>query len=116
MPYLTRRLTLSLAVVASAALPGICAAQASPIVDTLRFGDQSSESAHRLDAQLSETVAGALQQPARRFLPRGGDEWRGGEASFQLRVKPAGQNYLSVKLWGEDVSGGQATLYCDGKQ
>jgi hypothetical protein len=115
MMHLPHRLTLCLALAGLASVPAVHA-DAAPVVDVLRFGDAGSESAHKLQAQLSERFVGALQQPARKFLPRGGDDWRGGEVSFELGVKPAGRNYLSVKLWGEDVSGDQATLYCDGKQ
>lgn len=106
---------LSLAIATAAGLFTVRDSQAQQ-VDMLRFGDKGSEDSHQLQAQFSEPFVGALKQPARRFQPRGGEDWRGGEASFQLRVKPEGQNYLSVKLWGEDISGDQATLFCDGKQ
>ncbi|CAN7305684.1 hypothetical protein LJR289_001526 [Pseudoduganella sp. LjRoot289] len=107
------------------ALPGALAliiaafppsARASDTIDLLRFGDPASERAHGLAAEASEAAAGALGQPLRRFLPLGGGEWRGGSAAFRLKVRGDAQNYLSVKLWGEDVNSNHATLYCDGKQ
>lgn len=91
------------------------AAPAAPI-DMLRFGDAASEQAHGLSASFSETATGALDQPARRFLPLAAGDWRGGQAAFKLKVNGAGANYLSVRMWGDDVSADQATLYCDGKQ
>lgn len=57
-----------------------------------------------------------MGQSARVFLPLARDDWRVGEAWFKLRVEGTGQNYLSVRMWGEDVNANQATLYCDGKQ
>jgi len=56
-----------------------------------------------------------MGQSARVFLPLARDDWRVGEAWFKLRVEGTGQNYLSVRMWGEDVNANQATLYCDGK-
>ncbi|ESQ79325.1 hypothetical protein AEYBE204_09965 [Asticcacaulis sp. YBE204] len=90
-------------------------------VDTLIFGDTKSETAHGLTSEASDTIVGALNQPARRFLPlkpgsANTDEWRGGSTAFKLKVDGTGQNYLSVRLWGGDDSANRATLYCDGKQ
>ena len=98
----------------SVAITPLC--HAAPPVDVLRFGDAASESAHGLSAEMSTTGSGALGQPFRAFLPLGGGDWRGGAASFKLKVRGAEQNYLTVRLWGEDASANQATLYCDGKQ
>lgn len=107
------------------ALPGALAlmaaassssAWAADIIDLLRFGEPASELAHSLASEASESAAGALGQPLRRFLPLGGGEWRGGSASFRLKVRGDAQNYLTVKMWGEEVNGNHATLYCDGKQ
>lgn len=89
---------------------------AAQTIDTLRFGDAGSERQHGLSAQQSESATGALGQPYRRFLPLATDDWRGGSASFRLKVRGDAPNYLSVKLWGDEVNSNQATLYCDGKQ
>ncbi|GGZ44894.1 hypothetical protein [Asticcacaulis endophyticus] len=89
--------------------------------DILVFGDMKSEAAHGLTADTSDIIAGGLGQSARRLLPlKAGpantDEWRGGTASFHLKVKGNEQNYLTVRLWGSDISTNRTTLYCDGKQ
>ncbi|WP_395408047.1 hypothetical protein ACHMW6_15925 [Pseudoduganella sp. UC29_106] len=89
---------------------------AGATTDLLRFGDSASEMAHGLHAQASSVVKGLLDQPARIFLPNGGGDWRGGSATFRLRVNGKARNYLSARFSGEDVSGNQATLFCDGKQ
>jgi hypothetical protein len=88
------------------------------IIDTLHFGDAGSEAAHGFSGERSEVVTGLLGWPARVFLPgdKVKDDWRGGSAAFRLKVRGDAQNYLTVRLSGEDVSGNQATLYCDGKQ
>lgn len=108
-----RALPLALAMIVW--MPAASAA-ASSVIDHLRFGDPSSEKAHGLAAEASETVGGVLGQPGRRFLPLAKDDWRGGSASFRLKVDGKQPNYLSVRLWGGDVSVNQTTLYCDGKQ
>ncbi len=102
---------LGLAVVLPAGAGG-----ADGLTDLLRFGDTASESSHGLTAQASQVIVGALGQPARVFAPLAPDDWRGGSASFRLKVRGDAQNYLSARLWGEDVNASQATLYCDGKQ
>ncbi|MDC7676284.1 hypothetical protein [Asticcacaulis machinosus] len=89
--------------------------------DTLIFGDTNSEAEHKLTAENSDIITGGLGQSARRLLPlKAGatntDEWRGGTAAFQLKVKGDEQNYLTVRLWGSDISTNRTTLYCDGKQ
>lgn len=91
-------------------------ARAADTIDVLRFGDAASERSHDLSAQGSDSGAGALNQPQRRFLPPPHQDWRGGSATFRLKVRGDAPNYLSVKLWGGDVSPDQATLYCDGRQ
>lgn len=108
-----RRLPITLAIIA---LSNAAFAALPEPTDILRFGDGASEQAHGLTADASESAKGALGQPARRFLPLGQGDWRGGSASFRLKVSADASNYLSVRLWGGDVNGNQATLYCDGKQ
>ncbi|MFT4090349.1 MAG: hypothetical protein QM645_06425 [Asticcacaulis sp.] len=94
---------------------------AAGTLDTLVFGDTISEIEHNLTAENSDVITGGLGQTARRFLPiKAGsantDEWRGGRTSFTLKVDGKQQTYLSVRLWGSDISTNRATLYCDGKQ
>ena len=116
MLALARRITMnhraSAFVLGLATLPALAAAP----IDVLRFGDTASEAAHGLSASNSESAQGALGQRARRFLAPASADWRGGEASFRLKVAPDQPNYLSVRLWGEEVNANQATLVCEGKQ
>jgi hypothetical protein len=73
-------------------------------LDTVVFGDAASEQAHALSASLSDVVAGALSQPARVFNPQATPDWWGGSAAFTVQVDPTRTTYLTVKLWGDDVS------------
>lgn len=108
-------LPLSLAMLATVPSATVFAAE-NATIDILRFGDPASEREHGVVATASESGNGALGQPARRFLPLAKHDWRGGSATFRLKVKGGVPNYLSVKLWGEEVNPNQATLYCEGKQ
>lgn len=84
-----------------------------PILDRLVFGDAASETAHGLDAQLSDIVAGssgALGQSARVFNPTTPASYWGGGVKFTLSIDPDLTNYVSVKLWGGDFNP------ADGKQ
>ena len=85
-------------------------------LDILRFGEPASEAAHRLVAQSSEVITGGLATPARRLLPLAPPEWRGGDVRFTMRVDPKLPNYLTVRLWGDDVSNNRLVLLCEGKQ
>ena len=85
-------------------------------LDTLSFGDAASEAAHGLVATLSDTQPGGLGEPTRRLLPGGSEPWRGGTLQFKAKVDPARQNYLTLRLWGEDVNQNQMTLHLEGKQ
>lgn len=73
-------------------------------LDTVVFGDAASEKAHALSGTLSDVVAGALSQPARVFNPQATPDWWGGSAAFTVKVDPTRTTYLTVKLWGGDVS------------
>lgn len=84
-------------------------------VDVLRFGDPAAEQAHRLTAEHSDIVQGALGEPARRLLPQPAANWRGGALAFELAVDPAARNYVTLTLWGGEVSHNRLTLECEGK-
>jgi len=114
-PVALRVLPALLALIGTASATLAAAADAN-VIDQLRFGDAASERAHGLEATSSETLVGAKGQPARRFLPLAKGDWQGGSATFHLKVRGDAPNYLSVRMWGEDVSPNQATLFCDGKQ
>jgi len=97
-------------------LAALLASAAGAHADVLRFGDTASERAHHLSAEHSDVVAGALGEPARRLLPTGGKDWRGGSVGFDVAVDPAAQNYVTFTLWGGDVNHNRLVLSCDGKQ
>lgn len=80
----------------------LCACAHAAPLDTLIFGDASSESAHSLITTDTEVVAGALGEPARRALPRASVDIYGGDFTFTITVDPIRRNYVSVKLWGGD--------------
>lgn len=84
--------------------------------DVLRFGDNVSERAHGLSAQHSDVFPGAMGEPARRLLPPGDKNWRGGSVSFDIAVDPKAQNYATLTLWGGEENHNRLILSCDGKQ
>jgi hypothetical protein len=86
------------------------------IVDTLTFGDASSEKSHKLTAERSDVIRGGLGEPARRLLPAEPESWEGGRVAFTLKVHPLQPNYFSVRLWGSDANDNQLILFCEGKQ
>lgn len=120
-----------------------CCALHAQTLDSLIFGNTTSESAHALTTgwgpvtpnswvesgggiypsnpsltQPSEVVTGGLGQTARRLLPRTpyADVY-GGEMSLTMTVDPVKQNYLTIKLWGSDTSSGiWFALNVDGKE
>ena len=89
---------------------------AQPMLDVLSFGEAASEAAHGLTADRSEIIKGGLGEPARRFLPPEIKDYRGGSAHFKLKVDGSRQNFLTVRLWGDDVSHERLVLFCEGKQ
>lgn len=107
LPFITRLFSLA------AVFPGLAAAA---VLDTLAFGNDSSESQHELSAQLSDFNSGGLGEATRRLLPGGDLPWQGGVLKFSVRVDPAKQNYFTLRLWGEDVNHNQMTLHVEGKQ
>ncbi|BCM93536.1 hypothetical protein IAD21_05427 [Abditibacteriota bacterium] len=98
------------------------AVQAAPVlptnaVDSIIFGDTSSEKAHHFEGQNTNAVIGSLGESARVSLPKTPLDYYGGDLTFDMKVDPAKQNYLTVKFWGSDLNGGQkALLYINGEQ
>ena len=97
----------------TALFPGVLSAD---LLDTLAFGDSSSESAHQLSSALSDLKPGGLGETSRRLLPGGELAWQGGILKFTVRVDPERQNYFTIRLWGGDLSHNQMALHVDGKQ
>jgi hypothetical protein len=87
-------------------------------LDTIVFGNATSESAHSLTTTLSSTVTGGLSQMARVFNPSSPASVWGGTASFTIKCDPKQPTYISIKLWGSDVGSalGRLMLFCEGKQ
>jgi hypothetical protein len=92
---------------------------ATPMLDTIQFGNATSEATHHLQSTRSEVISGGLGESARRLLtPDGTNEWNwaGGTVSFTLAVDPKQQNYATVKFWGSDEKPNMLVLFCEGKQ
>ncbi len=87
-------------------------------VDVMVLGVKESEQLHRLEAEHSEVVKGALEEPARRILPieGGPGAWEGGKFSFVMKVDPERQNYFTAHFWGDEVDKDLLVLFCEGKQ
>ncbi len=85
-------------------------------LDAVTLGDANSEKAHAFSDERSEVVQGGLGQSARRLLPPAKEDWQGGRVGFTLKVQSDAQNYVTVRLWGEDVSENKLLLFCEGKQ
>ncbi|MFD1787535.1 hypothetical protein ACFSC3_08120 [Sphingomonas floccifaciens] len=84
-------------------------------IDAILFSDSGGLAAHSVRIDAGETVQGAAGQTALRLNPRDGG-WRGGLASFRLKVRPDALTYLTIRLWGGEASSGRLVLLCDGKQ
>lgn len=93
-----------------------CAALHATTTDTLVFGDVASERAHALVATRSDTITGALGEPARRLLAPATADWRGGTVAFTLKVDPTQPNYLTIRLSGDEVAANRLVLTIGGKQ
>ncbi len=87
-------------------------------LDTIVFGNATSESAHSLATTLSSTVTGGLSQTARVFNPSSPASTWGGTASFTMKCDPQQPTYISIKLWGSDAGSalGRLMLFCEGEQ
>jgi hypothetical protein len=113
---MNRRALLSLTAIS------LLIAYASPAaatnIDTLIFGDTSSEQSHVLASQQSDVVHDGLDEPARELLPLSPISFEGGTVSFNMKIDPQQQNYVTVKLWGSDKGAdrGRLMLFADGLQ
>lgn len=94
-------------------------AHAESVLDTIHFGDATSETAHHFASTRSEVVSGGLGQTARKLLaPAATNEfnWAGGTMRFTLAIDPNNPNYATVKFWGSDAPKGMLVFFCGGKQ
>ncbi|RXK86835.1 hypothetical protein [Filimonas effusa] len=94
-----------------------CFAQkGTPLTDHLVFGSDASEKAHAFTSNKSQIIAGLLNEPARILLPIDTGNWQGGSVKFTVKVDPVNQNYITVRLSGNDVTQNLLNLICEGKQ
>ena len=92
---------------------------ASSIVDTISFGNAPSEVSHEFKDDGSKIIEGGLGEPARELNPPSADarfNWSGGNVSFNLKVDPARQNFVTARFWGSDTSASRLILFCEGRQ
>ncbi len=87
-------------------------------IDTVIFGESTSEQSHAFKGDKSEVLHGGLDEPARRLLPGGEFPWQGGSLEWTMKVDPQKQNHLTVKLWGSDKGreSGRLVLFANGLQ
>jgi len=76
--------------------------QASPVVDSLQFGNPQSEKQHLTKVNLSEIIEGEFGLSARKLLPPEQENWRGGRMTFTVDVDPNKPNYVTTKFWGHE--------------
>jgi hypothetical protein len=85
--------------------------RAQSYIDTVIFGNTSSETAHAFaganTAVITNTVVSS-SPTARRGLTNNPATVYGGSLTFNLAVDPVRRNYFTVKLWGGDESAGLA--------
>ncbi|WP_217574370.1 Tat pathway signal protein [Streptomyces sp. GbtcB7] len=101
---------------APAAADGSRTADGGPAIDTLDFGDTSSEKAHSLRSEASRVTDGALGDSARVASPLSPAQIHGGDLRFVMKVDPVRQNYLTVKFWGSDSSTLKTVAYINSEQ
>ena len=94
-----------------------CSPKQGGAVDSVVFGDASSEKSHGFSTTGSEVIKGGLGDAARRLLPpKDPQQWAGGTLSFTIKVDPEKANYATVRFWGDDTSDNRMLLFVDGKQ
>ena len=75
-------------------------------LDTVIFGNPSSEQAHGLVQQYTNIITGGMGQPARKLLPDPVvfTPTESGYLDFTVRCDPVNDNYVTLKLWGSEKS------------
>ncbi len=86
------------------------------VTDKLIFGNTASETAHQFFSANSLVDENNIGDQCRKLMPPDTATWQGNSMNFILKVDPVKQNYITVKLWGDDVSHNQLLLMIDGKQ
>jgi autotransporter-associated beta strand protein len=87
----------------SMATTGVLAAGGN-YLDRLDFGNAASESAHNFNVGYGGVPAGGVGALGQTFrAPVGGGPTAGNDTlAFTLAVSPTSQNYLTVRMWGND--------------
>ncbi|WP_146046271.1 Tat pathway signal protein [Streptomyces cahuitamycinicus] len=85
-------------------------------LDVVTFGDTASEKNHGFTGTSTTVVDGASGQKARVAQPLAPAGSHLGDLVFTAAVDPARQNYLSLKLWGEDATPYSTVVYVNGEQ
>ncbi|MDQ0877536.1 fibronectin type 3 domain-containing protein [Paenibacillus sp. V4I3] len=88
----------------------------SPIVDTIAFGDGTSEQAHGFTGTYTSEITGAKGESARVALASLDNPYLGGDLTFNMKVDPDMQNYFTLKTWGSDLGYGVTMLYVNGER
>ncbi len=86
------------------------------VFDAIRLGDSASEDGHLFEAGSTTTAAGLLVQSCRITMPREIADWRGDGMTFQLRVHPERQNYITLQFSGDEINENMLILLVNGKQ
>ncbi|MBC7989776.1 MAG: hypothetical protein H7Y19_09370 [Luteimonas sp.] len=89
-------------------------AAAANALDTLRFGNTTSEGAHAMTGAPGTAGSGAFGQSHRVIVPSpsaAGDGSQNLALRFVMACDPVKQNYITVKLWGGDTTPGFLYLY-----
>lgn len=86
------------------------------VTDVIVFGNTVSETAHQFVGQESKEIRGGLNETARILLPSVKANWQGGAMSFNIKVDPEKQNYITTRFWGSDVNHDRLYFVCGDKQ
>lgn len=86
------------------------------ILDQVVFGNAPSEHDHQFTGGQSQQITGGLNETARILLPPTQKSWQGGSLSFNIKVDPEKQNYITTRLWGSDVNHNRLYFVCGDKQ
>ena len=85
-------------------------------LDRVALGETASEAAHGFsDGGTSYVETGASSAACRRIKRPDNERWRAGPMRFRLKVASEGRTYLTVQLWGGDVSHDHLFCTVDGK-
>lgn len=95
------------------ALGTLCSLQGATI-DRINFGNLESEKAHNFnDSGATQIVDG---KSARIINPPATEYFESEALKFTLKVNPDKQNFVTIRLSGDDVNENSLILYIDGKQ